>query len=405
MPLFHYRASDAAGNIHQGTLEAREERLVVLHLQEGGLIPLRITTEEAKAGGWQSSLTWKRGRRVSLGQLVHFTQELAALLKAGLPLERSLQALLEVSGSSSLKPILSQVLRDLQSGKPLSEALARHRVFSPLYVSLVEAGETGGFLEVALARLGDYLKTVSEFRSYLTTALIYPMILAGVGGLSVIMMLLYVVPRFETFFKEMGQTLYWTTSLLLVLSHVFRSYWWLLGLIIALTALTLIRLRRTPRGQMAVDRFQMRAPFLGDLTKRVSAAFFAKTLGTLLNNGVPLVAALRVVTTSVPNRFMAQALSGVQKEVEKGQPLSSLLKKVGLLPELFIQMVSIGEETGQLGEMLLAAAESLESDARSAVRRLLALLEPVLILVMAVVVGFIIVSLLLPILNLYEISF
>lgn len=405
MPVYHYRASDPGGNIIQGTLEAREERLVVLHLQQGGLIPLRISPEEAKPGGWQISLKWRRTRRVPQSEVVHFTNELAALLKAGLPLERSLQALLEVTGGKGIKAILSQVLRDLQAGKSLSEALSRHKVFSPLYVSLVQAGETGGFLEVALSRLGDYLKTVSEFRSYMLTALIYPMVLAGVGSLSLILMLIYVVPRFESFFKEMGQTLYWSTSFLLALSNAFRSYWWVGGLLLALGALIFMRLLRTPKGQMVVDRSKLRAPFVGDLTKRISAAFFAKTLGTLLNNGVPLVAALRVVTTSVPNRFMAQSLEGVQKEVEKGQPLSALLKKVGLLPELFLQMVAIGEETGHLGEMLLSAADSLENDARAAVRRMLALLEPLLILVMSLVVGFIVVSLLMPILNLYDISF
>jgi general secretion pathway protein F len=405
MPVYHYRASDSGGNVIQGTLEAREERLVVLHLQQGGLIPLRISTDEAKPGGWQFRLTRGRGRKVPLREVVHFTNELAALLKAGLPLERSLQALLEVTGGPGIKAVLSQVLRDLQAGKSLSEALSRHRVFSPLYVSLVQAGETGGFLEVALSRLGDYLKTVSEFRSYLITALIYPMILAGVGSLSLILMLLYVVPRFESFFKEMGQTLYWSTSFLLALSSAFRSYWWAAGLLLAVAVLIFSRMLRTPQGQLAVDRWKLRAPLLGDLTKRISAAFFAKTLGTLLNNGVPLVAALRVVTTSVPNRYMAQALAGVQTEVEKGQPLSALLKKVALLPELFLQMVAIGEETGHLGEMLLAAADSLENDARAAVRRLLALMEPLLILTMSLVVAFIIVSLLMPILNLYEISF
>ncbi len=405
MPVYHYRASDPGGNIVQGTLEAREERQVVLHLQQGGLIPLRVTTEEAKSGGWKISLTLGRSRRVPLSQVVHFTQELGALLKAGLPLERSLQALLEVTSRSALKPVLTQVLRDLQAGKSLSEALSRHKAFSPLYISLVQAGETGGFLEVALSRLGEYLKTVSEFRNYLSTALIYPMILATVGSMSLILMLVYVVPRFESFFKEMGQSLYWSTSLLLSVSNAFRSYWWVGALLAALSVLVIIRVLRTPAGRMAVDRTRVRAPLLGDLTKRISAAFFAKTLGTLLNNGVPLVAALKVVTTAVPNRYMAKALEGVQTEVEKGQPLSSLLKKVGMLPELFLQMVAIGEETGHLGEMLLAAAESLESDARAAVQRLMALLEPVLILAMSLVVAFVIVSLLMPILNLYEIQF
>ena len=346
-----------------------------------------------------------RGPRVPLKEIVHFTQELAALLKAGLPLDRSLQALQDVTARPAMKEILGQVLRDLQGGKTLSDALGRHRIFSTLYVSLVEAGETGGFLDEALDRLGDYLKTVSEFRSYLLTALIYPMILAAVGSLSLILMLLYVVPRFEDFFKEMGQNLYWSTQVLLVMSHVFRSYWWLGGLLLALVVFIVVRLARSPQGQLTLDRFRMTAPLLGDLSRRVAAAFFAKTLGTLLHNGVPMVTSLRVVIHAVDNRYLARSLNGVLANVEKGQQLSVLLKKVGMFPELFLQMVAIGEETGHLADMLLSAALSLENDAREAVRRLMALLEPVLILATALVVAFIIVSLMLPILNLYEIQF
>ncbi len=406
MPIFHYRAADPGGNIVHGALEAREERLVVLHLQQGGLIPLRISLEE-KAPGWEVSLGLlrRRGTRVPPREVVHFTQELAVLLKAGLPLDRSLQALQDVTTRPAMKSILSQILRDLQGGKTLADALSRHRIFSHLYVSLIQAGETGGFLEEALARLSDYLKRVSEFRSYLITALIYPMILAAVGGLSMILMLLYVVPRFESFFKEMGQTLFWSTRFLLGLSAAFRSYWWLGVLGLALMGFGVVRLCRTPRGQMALDRFKIKAPFLGDLNRRVAAAFFAKTLGTLLNNGVPLVPSLKVVISSVNNRYLSKSLDGVLGNVEKGQHLSVLLKKVGVFPELFLQMVGIGEETGHLADMLLTSAESLENDARSAVQRLMALLEPVLILVTALVVAFIIVSLLLPILNLYEIQF
>jgi type II secretory pathway component PulF len=231
------------------------------------------------------------------------------------------------------------------------------------------------------------------------------MILAAVGGLSMVLMLVYVVPRFEEFFKEMGQHLYWSTRFLLTLSAAFRSYWWLGGLLLAALVLLVVRLSRTPRGQLALDRFKIQAPFLGDLNRRVAAAFFAKTLGTLLNNGVPLVPSLNVVISSVNNRYLSQSLEGVLGNVEKGQHLSGLLKKVGVFPELFLQMVGIGEETGHLADMLLTSAESLESDARAAVQRLMAMLEPVLILVTALVVAFVIVSLLLPILNLYEIQF
>jgi general secretion pathway protein F len=404
MPIFHYRASDSGGNIIQGTLEAREERLVVLHLHQGGLIPLRISAAE-ESFRWQISFLPFRHSRVPQAEVVHFTEELAVLLKAGLPLERALQALREVTSRPAMKKILDQILRDLQGGKTLAEALSRHRIFSSLYVSLIQAGETGGFLEESCARLGDYLTTVSEFRSYLFTALIYPTVLAGVGSLSLILMLLYVVPRFEPLFKEMGQNLFWSTHLLLGLSHAFRSYWWLGALLLAGAGVLVVRLIKSERGQLFLDRFKMETPFLRDLTRRVAAAFFAKTLGTLLHNGVPLLSSLRVVIASVNNRFMSQSLTGVLSDVEKGQHLSGLLKKGGMFPELFLQMVAIGEETGQLAEMLLSSAESLEKDAKAAVRRLLALLEPVLILTTAVGVAFIIVSLLLPILNLYEIQF
>ena len=404
MPLYHYRASDPGGNVVTGTLEAREERLVVQHLQQGGLIPLRISHKEETAGR-KGGLGRSRGPRVPLKEVVHFTQELGALLKAGLPLDRSLLALQEVTSRSSMKEILAQVHRDLQGGRSLSDSLSRHRVFSPLYVSLVAAGETGGFLDEALERLGEYLKTVSEFRSYLFTALIYPVILAVVASLVIVFMLLYVVPSFQDFFKEMGQNLYWSTSLLIVVSDAFRSYWWLGAIVAGLAAILIMRLARSPQGQMTLDRFRMTAPFLGDLSRRVAAAFFAKTLGTLLNNGVPMVTSLKVVITSVTNRYLAQSLSGVLANVEKGQQLSVLLKKVGMFPELFLQMIAIGEETGHLADMLLSASTSLENDARTAVSRLMALLEPVLILSTALVVAFIIVSLMLPILNLYEMQF
>ena len=403
MALYHYRATDASGSIVQGSLEAREERHVVLHLQQSGLIPLRINQEAQAAGGLEKTPFLQRGK-IASRDVVLFTQELAALLKAGLPLDRSLQALEQVTTRAAMKKVLAQVLRDLREGKTLADALGRHKVFSPLYVSLVQAGETGGFLEEALDRLGDYLKTVSEFSSYLVSALIYPVILAGVGGLSLILMLLYVVPRFEVFFTQMGQTLFWTTRLLIGASYIFRSYWWLGAVLVAGAILLLRRLATSPEGKFFLDRVKMKAPFLGDLSRRVAAAFFAKTLGTLLVNGVPMVSSLRVVIASVDNRFLSKSLTGVLANVEKGQKLSGLLKKVGLFPELFLQMVAIGEETGHLADMLLSAAASLENDARAAVRRLLALLEPVLILVTSLVVAFIIVSLLLPILNLYEIN-
>jgi len=402
MPIFYYRAADSAGNVISGNVESRDERAVVQHLHEGGLIPLSISLKEPCEPTWRSFLSGRR--RISRTELVHFTNELAVLLQAGLPLDRSLKILREITKRPELKATLDQVYRDVQAGKSLSEALARHRAFSPFYLSLVEAGEVGGFLEIALQRLGDYLKAVGEFRHHLLTSLIYPLVLAGVGGLSIILMLLWVVPRFEMFFLEMGQSLFWSTRFLLALSAAFRSFWWAGLLLIALAAFLLFRYFHTPQGRLALDRWRLKAPFWGDLTQGVAAAFFAKTLGTLLKSGVPLVTALEVVTTSVSNRYLARSLDTVVDDVKKGQSLSGRLRKSALFPELFLEMIAVGEETGRLADMLLNASDSLESDARTRVRRLLAVLEPALILTMALVVGFVIVSLLLPILNLYEIK-
>jgi general secretion pathway protein F len=402
MPIFYYRAADATGNVITGNVESRDERAVVQHLQEGGLIPLNISLEEPTVRSWKSLLP--APRRISRPELLHFTTELAVLLQAGLPLDRSLRILRDITKRPGLKAALGQVYRDVQAGKSLSEALARHQAFSPFYLSLVEAGEMGGFLEIALQRLGDYLKAVGEFRHHLLTSLIYPIVLAGVGGLSIILMLLWVVPRFELFFQEMGQSLFWSTQLLLILSTAFRSYWWvgiiLMVLVLAITS----RYFQTVQGRLALDRWRLKAPLLGDLTRGVAAAFFAKTLGTLLKSGVPLVRALEVVTTSVSNQSLARSLDMVVEDVKKGQSLSGLLRKSAMFPDFFLEMTAVGEETGQLAEMLLNAADSLENEARTRVRRLLALVEPALILSMALVVGFVIVSLLLPILNLYEIQ-
>jgi len=404
MPLFHYRASDPQGNLIQGTLEAREERLVVSHLQQGGLIPIRISLEGQELE-WSERFWAPWRRRVSLKDVQLFTKEMAALLKAGLPLDRSLQSLQQFITRPALQRIISQCLRDLQAGKSLAEALRRYPAFPPLYISLVEAGETGGFLPEALSRLGDYLESISDFQSYVFNALIYPAVLAVTGSLALILMLIYVVPRFEVFFQEMGQTLFWSTQVLLSLSKALRSYWWLGILLVAATVVLLGRLARSSKGRMTIDRFKLTAPILGILNKEVVGAIFGKTLGTLLKSGVPLVTGLRVVYNAITNKYLSQALAGVQQEVEKGQRLSSLLMKVGLLPDILVQMVAVGEETGHLDDMLLSAGDSLEHSARARVKRFLAWLEPVLILSTALVVAFIIVSLLLPILNLYEVNF
>jgi general secretion pathway protein F len=404
MPIFYYRAVDAAGQIVQGSLEAKGDRSVIQQLHQNKLIPLNIS--QGDFDSVQTSLgSLSFLRRVGLSDIVQFSQEMAVLLNAGLPLDRSLQIILEVTKKPVLRTMLEQIWRDMQAGKSLSEAMSRHRVFSPLYISLVKAGETGGFLEVTFQRLGEYLTGIKELKNHVVTALIYPMILGFVGGLSIILMLIFVVPKFEVFFREMGQGLFWSTQVLVQLSYMVRTYWWLGLLLSAGAVFGVWHLWKSQQGQLRVDRLKLKAPVLGKLSQELASAFFAKTLGTLLNNGVPLVNALQVVTNTMANRYMSQVLGDLQVEVKRGQSLSKLLKKTNLFPEFFLHMVAVGEETGRLADMLLNAAQAQEAEVRSKVKRLVALLEPVLILGMGLLVAFIIVSLLMPILNLYEFSF
>ncbi len=248
------------------------------------------------------------------------------------------------------------------------------------------------------------LEGVREFRSNLLTALIYPVILAVVGGLAIIFMLLYVVPRFEVFFAEMQQGLFWSTQLLLTASQLLNHYWWLFPILLGLLGLAWWRLRRVPRLLLLWDRYKLKLPVVGELFQRVAAVFFTKTLGTLLSNGVALVPALDLSSKAVANLYLQAGLGGLAAEVQKGQPLSKLLKRVGLLPEICVQLIAVGEESGRLGDMLLEATKTLEGEVKSAVKKMLAWLEPILILGMGLLVAFIIVSLLLPILNLYEFS-
>ena len=404
MPIFHFRAVNAAGEIIQGSLEAKGDRSVVQQLHQSKLIPLSISQGELTATGiklWPPSFL----RKVGLPDIVQFSQELAVLLNAGLPLDRSMQIILDVTKKPVLRSMLDQIWRDMQAGKSLSEALSRHRAFSPLYVSLVKAGEAGGFLEITFQRLGEYLTGLKELKNHVITALIYPMILALVGGLSIILMLIFVVPRFEVFFKEMGQGLFWSTQILVQISYLLRTYWWLGLLLAAVLGFGIWHFWQSQKGQLWVDRLKLRIPVVGNLSRNLASAFFAKTLGTLLTNGVPLINALQVVTNTLPNRHMSQVLSNILVEVKRGQPLSKLLKKPNIFPEFFLHMVAVGEETGRLPDMLLNAAQSQEADVRAEVKRLVAMLEPMLILGMGLLVAFIIVSLLMPILNLYEFSF
>jgi general secretion pathway protein F len=296
---------------------------------------------------------------------------------------------------------MGDVLRSVRGGSSLADALAKHhpRPFSRLYVNMVRAGEKGGVLESTLRRLAEFLEESQEFRDAMVSALIYPALLAGVSTAAVIFLLTFVVPRFAAIFSDLEATLPLPTLILLRVSEVMQRYGWLLG-IAAVAVLVAIRMvLSTAAGRLRADRLILGLPIVGDVIVKIEVARFTRILGTLLRSGVALVNALAVVTELLANRALAHAVEGLGDGVRRGAGLAQPIADAGVFPRLAVHMVRVGEETGRLEEMLLRVAGTYEAESRKLVKRLIALAEPCVILVMGLVVGFIVVAMLLAILS------
>jgi general secretion pathway protein F len=396
---FQYRAVDPQGKVVEGTIEAAEVPAVVARLHDRGLIPLDIGASSGGARLRPARLALPQlrsfgGHRVRHRDLLVLTQELAALSSAGLPLDRSLATLAELADNPELKRIVTEVLNAVQGGKSLAEALAQHRVFPPLYVNMIRAGEVGGFLDTVLQRLTEYLESAQELRDEVRSALTYPVLLTGAMGLSVTILLVYVLPKFSALFTDMGRALPLQARIVLGFSDMLRSYWWaLLGTIGAVVGAVRYSIR-TPRGRYSWDAWRLRMWLLGPLLRKMEVARVARTLGTLLKSGVPMLQALGIVKEIVGNQVISRALGEVEIGVREGAGVADPLARSGVMPPLAIQMIAVGEETGRLDELLLRVADHFDREVRVQVQQFTRLLEPVLILVMGLGIGFIVISML-----------
>ncbi|MBW2708410.1 MAG: type II secretion system inner membrane protein GspF [Deltaproteobacteria bacterium] len=409
MATYSYKAADSAGKIVTGVLEADEEKKVVAELQNLGLIPIRITPAKGNGKGLglnvsESFLNLFHG--VSSKDVMAFTQDLATLLEAGLPVDRALALLIESAEKERFKMVVNDILKTVQGGGYLSDALAKHpRAFSSFYVSMVRAGEAGGVLEAVLSRLGEFLESAQELKDYIKSAMVYPIFLVGVGGLSIIILLTFVIPKFAIIFSDMGQTIPLSTQLLLGTSHLLQSYWWAILAVLGTGYYFLRKYLKTPAGRLKFDRKKMTFPVVGDLIKKIEVARFARTLGTLTKSGVPILQALMLVKDIMENKVISAAMERVYTRVKEGDRLSKPLRDTGIFPPLAIQMITVGEETGRLDRMLLRVAESYEKMVRNTVKRLISLLEPTMILIMGLVVGFVVVSMLMAVFSMNEMPF
>lgn len=410
MPQFHYQATTPQGKVIEGVMEASEERTVVARLREQGYLPLHIGLPgqvRSKTSLTQLSLPEISFRgRVRQRDLLVMTQELATLLSSGLPLDRALSVLNGLTTKEELKKAISQILRAVQQGKSLAEALGDFpKIFPPLYVNMVKAGELGGFLETALQRLAEYMERAQQVQDEIKSALTYPVLLTLTGGASIVILLTYVLPKFTVIFGDLGQALPTSTRLLMGISEGLRSYWWLLILLATGVWLGMRQYIATPQGRFVWDRWRLRVWVLGQLLTKREVGRFARTLGTLIKSGVPLLQALEVVQDVVGNAVMSRALKDVRVGVREGQGIAGPLGRSGTFPTLALQMVSVGEETGRLDEMLMRVAEYYERDTYNQVKRLTSLLEPMLILVMGLAVGFVVVSMLSAVFSINDVAF
>lgn len=406
MALYGYKAIDRDGKTVEGMREAADTQTVVSALQRDGCVPIRVALVGANP---LARLRLARGQKDRPGakEIALFTREMATLLSAGVPLDRSLAILANMAEAESrIGSLTGKVLEKVKSGAQLSQALdAQEGVFSRFYLNLIRAGEAGGALEYTLERLSEYLERSKELRDTVLTALIYPALLVIMAMASLFILLAFVVPQFQEMFESAGKALPLPTRVVIVVAEGVRDYGWV-GLLFMASAVAYFRWQMADVGRRyAWDRRLLALPRIGELVRLIEVAKLSRTLATLLSNGVALLPALVIVRETLSNRVMVEAIGKAEESLREGGSMSAALMDTGVFPEMALHMVKLGEESGRLGEMLDRVAGTYDKEVRVTVQRLLALLEPVLIVGLGIMIAGIIVSILLAILSVNDLAF
>ena len=400
MPSYHYKAVRMDGEAVEGQMDAHDEGAVIRQLQKEGLIPLSAR----RAGGLRDQLFASRRRQnLTMKEIGAMTREMATLLEAGLTLDRSLQILIELGAEERVNRVLEDLQARVRGGSTFSAALEQQGgQFPRLYINMVRAGETSGALDGVLARLAEYLERTADLRETVVSALVYPLILLVVAGLSVILLLVFVVPQFAVLFQDMGAALPLPTRIVMALGDFLRDFWWVLLALIAIIALAIEKALARPEVRDRFDSRVLRLPLFGDLIWKMETARFCHTLSTLLKNGLTLLSALNLAKEVVGNRKLAGLMTEAGEELKRGRGLAQPFIQREILPQMALQMVRVGEESGALDAMLAKVAAIYDKETQLSVKRLLTLLEPALIIGLGVVVAGIIISIIVPILGANE---
>jgi type II secretory pathway component PulF len=403
MSAYRYQAVEAGGASVEGTIDAEDRKAALRQLGQRGLFPSSLsecangaaTAEQRPAS---RAAGFRIGSGVSRREITMFTREMSALLAAGIPIPQALDGLSDGEENEALRAVVSAISESVRKGSSFSAALDEHpRLFSKLYVSMVRVGEEAGVLEKVMTDLAALLEHEDEIRGEVKSAVAYPLFVLGAGVVTVALVMTVVLPKLMTMLKEMLPSLPWTTTVLLKVSGLFQHYWFLL-LVLAVGAVAGVRwFLRSPFGAESWDRAKLRLPVMGPMFRAAALSRFARTLGTLVKSGVSLLPALKIVENTIGNIVLARHIAQVAEETRGGDSLAAPLRKLGIFPRTVIQMISVGEESGTLDEMLLKVADIEERHMRAKTKTMISLLAPALILVVGAMVGFIVISILLPI--------
>jgi type II secretory pathway component PulF len=407
MPEFSYEAKKGPKEVVKGTIEERNREAAIDKLEQMGYIPVRVTAVKERI--LKGETTRKPGlareirplslfSRVGAKDLTVFTEQLASLVKAKLPLLEAMDVLFEQTENASLKKTISQIQKEIKDGSTLSQALGRHpKLFSALYVNMVNSGESGGVLEQTLLRLADFRNKEEEIKAKVSSALAYPIFIIIVGVITVFALVGFVIPRLSSLFSEMGQSLPLSTRMLISLSSGVQRYWYWAVILIAVAVFMLQRGEISKKKKIIFDRFKLKLPLLGDFMKKSVLARFSRTLAILLANGIPVFQALEISIPTVNNEVFKTELQKVYKDVIEGASLEEGMKNSYLFPRFMTNMLAVGERGGNLQASLLEIADFYERQLDKTTRVMTSLLEPMIILVVGLVVGFIVFAMLMPI--------
>lgn len=401
MTSFYFKAVASDGKLRTGTLHAETDRWVAQELRRQGLTPVYVGVEPKKSMELKLPTLSGRKRR----DVLFFTQELSTLLNAGVPLDRAITITSELTERPGFRFVVLDILRVVKGGRSLADSLATHpEYFSDLFVNMVRAGEASGSLATIFDRLAEFERSRDDLRGYIVSSMVYPALLTLVGMGSIFVLLNFVVPRFASVFEQSRVAMPLPTKMLLETSHFVQSYGLFILGSIFLGGLAFFAYTRTDAGRLWWDTLRLKIPLLGDALRKAETARFARAMGTLVANSVPLVQSLGIAGAILNNRKIARSLDAVALGVKRGEGIAGPLKRSGEFPPLAGHLLSVGEETGRLDSMFNRMAEIYEADTRSAIKRFTALFEPMIILVMGIIVGVLILSILLAITSLNDVA-